>query len=131
VHVASRYFEIEQTASGSTIFRTGDTADCIYVLESGSVTLLDTSTESSEHQQQKHRLLRYSNGGIFGELDFFLGQARSFNAQAESDCTLHVLQRDAYARMIEEEPVAGAALQSAVLKHLCLETHTMLRSGAL
>jgi CRP-like cAMP-binding protein len=74
-------------------------------------------------------LLRYSNGGIFGELDFFLGQARSFDAEAGSDCTLHVLQREAYARLIEEEPIAGAALQSAILKHLCLETHTMLRSS--
>eukprot|EP01043_Picozoa_sp_COSAG02_P072980 COSAG02_NODE_13992_length_1323_cov_1.394608_1_plen_378_part_01 len=32
VEVASRYFDTEQTASGSAIFRTGDTADCIYVL---------------------------------------------------------------------------------------------------
>ena len=129
VHVAGRYFQTKQIASGSSIFRAGDAADCIYVLESGSVTLLNALSADGRRQQQ--RLLRYSNGGIFGELDFFLGQARSFDAVAGSDCALHVLQRESYARLIEEEPVVGAALQSALLKHLCLETQTVLRSSVL
>jgi SulP family sulfate permease len=134
VEVASRYFESQEIACGSTVFRAGDTADCIYVLEHGSVTLLThTATAPAEEAaaEENKRLLRYANGGIFGELDFFLGQARSFDAVAGSDCSLHMLRREAYARLVEEEPVVGAALQGAVLKHLCLETHTVLMSSVI
>ena len=134
MEVASRYFESREIPCGSTVFRAGDTADCIYVLEHGSVTLLThTATAPAEEAaaEENKRLLRYANGGIFGELDFFLGQARSFDAVAGSDCSLHMLRREAYARLVEEEPVVGAALQGAVLKHLCLETHTVLMSSVI
>jgi hypothetical protein len=41
---------------------------------------------------------------------------------------MHVLRRDAFARVVAEEPVVGAAMCEAVLRHLCLETHTLMSS---
>ena len=136
VDTASHYFEHQQVVAGATVFSAGDASDCIYVLERGSVTLLtsDRPTAAADESQLKpavprrRRILRYENGGIFGELDFFLGQPRSFDAVAESDCTMHVLRRDSFARVVAEEPAVGAAMQAAVLKHLCLETHTLMSS---
>ena len=46
-------------------------------------------------------------------------------------CRLHVLRRESYERLIEEEPMAAASLQSAMLKHLCLEAQTMLKSSVI
>lgn len=137
VDTVSRYFERQQVKAGATVFSAGDPSDCIYVLERGSVTLLTSDRSTDRAAEESHqlkpvprgrRILRYENGGIFGELDFFLGQPRSFDAVAETDCTMHVLRRDAFARVVAEEPVVGAAMCEAVLRHLCLETHTLMSS---
>ena len=68
------------------------------------------------------RLVRYANGGIFGELDFFLHNRRSFDAEAASDETcLLELQREQLIRMQADAPQLAAALEHALLKYLCFQ----------
>ena len=73
------------------------------------------------------RLVRYVNGGIFGELDFFLRNPRSFNAVATSDdCTILLLTRDALQSMQSQASQLAAALEHAVLKYLCFQVNNKL-----
>ena len=60
--------------------------------------------------------------GIFGELDFFLRNPRSFNAVATSDDTaILLLTRDALQSMQAQASQLAAALEHAVLKYLCFQ----------
>ena len=128
VEVVSRFFERQQVASKSTIFQKGSEPDSIFVLESGTVSLYTGSGSDGEGDGDngRRRILRYANGGIFGELDFFLNQPRTYGAVAGGDCTVHVLSREAYGDLLQQEPAAAAAMQAALLKHLCLEINSVL-----
>ena len=73
------------------------------------------------------RLVRYVNGGIFGELDFFLRHPRSFSAVASTDdCTVQVLTRDALQSMQSQASGLAAALEHALLKYLSFQVNAKL-----
>lgn len=78
------------------------------------------------------RLVRYANGGIFGELDFFLHNQRSFDAEAASEETSVLrLRRERLRAMQAEAPQLAAALEHALLKYLCFQVsqNRLLQSG--
>jgi hypothetical protein len=57
-----------------------------------------------------------------GELDFFLGRRRAFDAVATSEgCTVLLLTREALKRMQAQASPLAAALEHAVLKYLCFQ----------
>ena len=78
--------------------------------------------------QLGRRLVRYVDGGIFGELDFFLKRPRSFTAVASStsDTILQVLTRDALLSMQSQSPQLCAALEHALLKYLSFQVNAKL-----
>ncbi len=61
--------------------------------------------------------------GIFGELDFFLRNPRSFTAVAssESETCVQVLTREALLSMQNKTPQLAAALEHALLKYLSFQ----------
>ena len=60
--------------------------------------------------------------GSAGELDFFLGRRRAFDAVATSEgCTVLLLTREALKRMQAHASPLAAALEHAVLKYLCFQ----------
>lgn len=119
------YFEEEACALGQSIFARGEDSHAIYFITSGEVTLWEPYGES-----ERRRLLRYANGGIFGELDFFLHRRRSFFAEASSrDCTLLTLRRERLHAMQSEDAKLAAALQHALLKYLCFQVNYSIGIG--
>ena len=138
--------------TGQAIFHEGETAHSIYFITSGEVTLWENPAtgfstaspggptadvlalnigppfmgggqeNSVAHKSRGRRLLRYVNGGIFGELDFFLRNPRSFDAVASTpNCTVQMLTRDALQSMQSQAPQLAAALEHAMLKYLCFQ----------
>ena len=71
--------------------------------------------------------VRYADGGIFGELDFFLRHPRSFYAYATSDnCVILQLTRERLESMQAQASQLAAALEHAVLKYLCFQVNNKL-----
>ena len=71
--------------------------------------------------------MRYADGGIFGECDFFLRHPRSFSAVASTnDTTVQVLTRDALLSMQSQAPQLAAALEHALLKYLSFQVNAKL-----
>jgi len=95
----------------------------LYALARGlfpQVTLWEDTTE-------RRRLARYVDGGIFGELDFFLKNPRSFLAEASSaECSLLALRRGALESMQSQASQLAAALEHALLKYLCFQVNAKL-----
>ena len=80
------------------------------------------SLVSAEDSALGRRLVRYVDGGIFGELDFFLRHPRSFSAVASTpDTCVQVLTRDALQSMQSQAPQLAAALEHALLKYLSFQ----------
>ena len=85
------------------------------------------SLVSAEDSALGRRLVRYVDGGIFGELDFFLRHPRSFSAVASTpDTCVQVLTRDALQSMQSQAPQLAAALEHALLKYLSFQVNAKL-----
>jgi CRP-like cAMP-binding protein len=79
------------------------------------------------HEPTGRRLVRYVNGGIFGELDFFLRNPRSFDAVSSSpDCVVQILTRDNLQSMQSQASQLAAALEHALLKYLSFQVNAKL-----
>ena len=104
------FFRERRYSTGQVIFRKGSNPHSIYFITCGEVTLWEQAPpeEKTPGSQAKveevgasaqtkglgRRLVRYVNGGIFGELDFFLRHPRSFSAVASTDsCTVQAHMR--------------------------------------
>ena len=66
----------------------------------------------------RRRVRRYDGGGIFGELNFLLGQRRWFTAKCTSQTQLYRLTRQSLTRMQRDRPELALAVQAALLKSM-------------
>jgi len=118
------FFEERVYDKGDLVFSRGEEAAALYLIVSGEVTLW---SQGGSDAATVIRLVRYANGGIFGELDFFLRNRRSFSAEVSSASTrLLVLRRDALESMQSQASARAAALEHALLKYLCFTVNTKL-----
>ncbi len=89
------YMKTERHATGETLFRKGDAADTLYLLEEGTVFLREAGK-------------RLSRGAVFGEVGLFAARGtRSQTAVCEGDCTLHAITKDKALELYYENPRFG------------------------
>jgi len=122
------FFVERRYSDNEVIFRKGDSAHSIYFITQGEVTLWSSGEpNSTTGLPSGRRLVRYVNGGIFGELDFFLRNVRSFDAVASTaDCTVQILTRDNLQSMQSQASQLAAALEHALLKYLSFQVNAKL-----
>jgi CRP/FNR family cyclic AMP-dependent transcriptional regulator len=104
VHEASRsesveylvpYMKRETHAKGETLFKRGDAADKLYLVEEGTVLFPE-------------RGKRLSNGAVFGEVGLFAPQSvRSMSAVCEDDCRLYAIAKDKVLELYYQNPRFG------------------------
>jgi CRP/FNR family transcriptional regulator, cyclic AMP receptor protein len=105
------YMKTRSYAAGDVIFRRGDSADTLYVLERGEVVFPETGK-------------RVSAGAVFGEVGLFAPQGvRSLGAVCRNDCRLAEIGKEKALELYYQNPrfgmflirlVAGLLLQSGV-----------------
>jgi CRP/FNR family transcriptional regulator, cyclic AMP receptor protein len=103
------YMKTRSYAAGDVLFRRGDPADTLYVLERGEVVFPEASKSVSA-------------GAVFGEVGLFAPQGvRSLSAVCENDCRLAEISKEKALELYYENPrfgmflirlVAGLLLQS-------------------
>lgn len=92
-------------AEGQTIFNKGELGNCMYVIYSGEVRILDG----------ERVLARFGKGDFFGELALLDAEARSATAQAGTDVRLFRLDQDDFYDLMEER---GEVLRG-IVRALC------------
>lgn len=92
-----------------SLFRLGDPAEELYLLDQGRVRLYNDSA-----QGRSLTLSVVEPGDIFGEMVLFPGHRRASHAQALSDGVLYALPRRQLERLLEREP----ALVMEVMENL-------------
>jgi CRP/FNR family transcriptional regulator, cyclic AMP receptor protein len=89
------YMRSERHSRGETLFRKGDAADKLYLIEEGSIFMPELGK-------------RLSEGAVFGEVGLFAPQSvRSLSAVCEEDCRLHAITKDRVLELYYENPRFG------------------------
>lgn len=111
--------------AGAALFRHGDTGDCLYLLVSGSVSILGPVGPDGRGQ----RYLSFSPGVMFGEMAMLDGGGRSADAVADIDSTLLRLDGAVLRRLAAEDPALAAALYRNIAVHLTERLRSAARRG--
>jgi CRP/FNR family transcriptional regulator, cyclic AMP receptor protein len=108
-HAASvlrRYGLEERTTAGQMLFRRGDAASAVYIIEAGTVLLPEIG-------------IRLGKGDVLGEMGLFSrGNTRDQSAVCETDVTLTTLSREAFHNVHAAHPEIGFALMSLIRRRL-------------
>jgi CRP/FNR family cyclic AMP-dependent transcriptional regulator len=91
---------------GETIFHAGDPGDALFLVIAGSVKITIPADDGSEPAI----LTTVGPGGFFGELSLLDGAPRSATAVALDATETHVLRRDAFEGLIDEQPALRRTL---------------------
>lgn len=95
---------------GETIFHVDDPGDALFIVTSGRVKITIPPSDDAEHAI----LTTVGPGGFFGELALLDGAARSATAVALVGVETQVLRRDAFDRLVDEQPALRRALFGAL-----------------
>jgi CRP/FNR family transcriptional regulator, cyclic AMP receptor protein len=89
------FMKLEQYQEGDVVFRRGDPANKLYVVQQGNVRLRETGK-------------RISAGGVFGEVGPFAAHGvRSLTATCDDDCELATISADKVLELYYENPRFG------------------------
>jgi CRP/FNR family transcriptional regulator, cyclic AMP receptor protein len=89
------YMKLEQYQEGDVVFRRGDPANKLYVVQDGNVRLLETGK-------------RISAGAVFGEVGLFAPHGvRSLTAISHDDCRLATISADKVLELYYQNPRFG------------------------
>ncbi len=99
--------------AGSLLFRQGDPGDSMYIIQRGKVRL---STETSEGGLQPLALLE--EGDTFGEMALLTGETRSATASTTEDSVLFAMNKEAFDKLIAEQPAISAYFISLLSRRL-------------
>ncbi len=95
---------------GETIFHVDDPGDALFIVTSGRVKITIPPGDGSDPAI----LTTIAPGGFFGELALLDGAARSATAVAVGAVETQVLRRDAFDRLVDEQPVLRRELLAAL-----------------
>ncbi|CCE06761.1 putative cyclic nucleotide binding protein [Bradyrhizobium sp. STM 3843] len=112
--------EHRNVQGGETLFRAGDTADCGYVVERGSLRIHDTSGAE----------IVASAGTLIGELALLVEMPRPSTAEALEYSTVVRLSRSLFQRVLESDPAAALRLRDAFVNRASQIANDVLTVGA-
>ena len=111
------YMRSELRGRGETLFRKGDPADKLYLVEEGSVSLPELGK-------------RLSSGAVFGEVGLFAPHSvRSVSAVCEDDCRLYTITKDKVLELYYQNPRFGFFLIRMVSALAQEDDHVSHRMG--
>jgi SulP family sulfate permease len=104
------YLEELDLEAGQLLFGQGDSADFLYLIEVGEVTL-----SSALETNQTRRLQSLGAGNLVGEMEFYLRAPHPTSAVVDQPSTLYRLSQDAAQDMRQKHPEIAATFQEFVI----------------
>jgi len=102
-----------EAGAGTSLFRSGDKGDAMYLIESGRIRI-----SVSDEDQKEIILAELAQGDFFGEMAIIDGQKRSADASVTEDARLAVLSRDDFMRFVRNNPTVALEMLSATFSRL-------------
>jgi SulP family sulfate permease len=107
------YFERRELCSGARLYTQGEPANSIDLIAEGSVAVMIGSEPGLAHLVR-----RMAKRTVVGEMGFFRHSPRAASVTAEAGAVVYTLTREAYDRLLAEEPEAGAAFLEFIVRAL-------------
>lgn len=98
--------------TGRELFHEGQSADCAYIVVSGSITLFH------EGKQGRVNLRSISTGTVLGEMALIAQTSRLTGAVADTETEVIRLSRSIFHRILEEYPELAASLYLHISNNL-------------
>ncbi len=100
-----------QYEQGIEIFKEGETGDCMYVIEQGSIRIHKGNTVLAILKDKE----------VFGELSLLDADTRSASATTETDCVLYKIDQEPFYELLDERPEVARGF----IKILCQRLRIM------
>jgi len=94
----------KQYRDGEIIIRQGEVGDCMYVIQSGRVEVVQSSEYGKQH------LAFLETGDFFGEMSVFEKQVRSATVQSAGEARVLKVDKKTLLRRIREDPLLAVNL---------------------
>lgn len=110
---AGFYFVRRNLAPGERLYLEGEPASSLDLIAGGSAIIT-----IEKEPGQVHLVRRMAKRTVVGEMGFFRNGPRTATVVAETETVIYTLTRDAYARMLAEDPETGAAFLDFIIRTL-------------
>jgi len=94
----------KQYCDGETIIQQGDMGDCMYVVQSGRVEVVQSSEYGKQH------LAFLETGDFFGEMSVFEKEVRSATVRSDGEARVLKVDKKTLLRRIREDPLLAVNL---------------------
>jgi uncharacterized membrane protein len=105
--------EIHDVAGRTSLFRSGDSGDALYLIESGRVRISVRDADGSDVT-----LAELAGGDFFGEMALLDGKPRSADATVLEDARFAILSRENFLRFVRANPDVALKMMSAITLRL-------------
>jgi len=112
---------VRDVSGGTALFRSGDTGDAMYLIESGRVQISVLDADGSHVT-----LAELAGGDFFGEMALLDGKARSADATVIENARLAILSRENFLGFVRSNPDVALKMLSAIT-HRLRRTDELLR----
>src|SRR3954470_10523593 len=86
---------------GELIFVQGQPSECVYLIESGEIELLESS------DSRTLRIAKLVKGDLLGEMALVDERPRAFSARAVTETTVSIVSREQFVKMMFRDPAEG------------------------
>ena len=107
------HMETQPVVAGGVVCGQGDPAETLYIVVRGLFGVFVRDDAGDER-----RIGSLGPGDYFGEIGLLIPETRSATVRVETDGELLRLDREAFLRLIDEDPHAGRAVASALARRL-------------
>ena len=98
---------------GELIFVQGQASECVYLIESGEIELLE-STED----MRTLRIAKLIKGDLLGEMALVDERPRAFTARAVTETTVSIVSREQFVKLMFRDPAEGLRYLGAFFERL-------------
>lgn len=110
---------VEERRRGDVIYRSEESAEALYIIESGRVKLIPATSG------EEISFVELDTGAIFGEMGLLTGRPHAESAQTITEVTLWALSRKDFWELTGEYPAIRVALSTRLRAHLSPEDQAL------
>ncbi len=108
-----KYLEKRSYYRGNFIFQQGDSANGLYLIESGEISIM-----YGDGKDKSVRIRSMRGSGLFGEMGLYSGETRFADAFAEKDSALYYLSRKSFKQIHIENPEIAIDFHQYIIRLL-------------
>ncbi len=98
---------------GELIFVQGQASECVYLIESGEIELLESTDD-----MRTIRIAKLIKGDLLGEMALIDERPRAFTARAVTETTVSIVSREQFVKLMFRDPAEGLRYLGAFFERL-------------